>query len=89
MPRIEQPLTQIHFLPPQLFLVNVGDMTYGHSNAIISAASSTPFRVVVQPEKGANLCSAFIYYVALTCYRTVQFQNNLKHAIASGNHLYP
>ena len=58
MPRIEQPLTQIHFLPPQLFLVNVGDMTYGHYNAVISAASSTPFRVVVQPEKGANLCSA-------------------------------
>jgi hypothetical protein len=23
MPRIEQPLTQIHFIPPQLFLVNV------------------------------------------------------------------
>ena len=51
MPRIEQPLTQIHFVPPQLFLVNVGDITYGHSNAVVSAASSTPFRVVVQPEK--------------------------------------
>jgi hypothetical protein len=51
MPRIKQPLTQIHFHPSQLFLVNVGDMTYGHSNVVISAASSTPFRVVVQPEK--------------------------------------
>jgi len=43
MPPIEQPLTQIHFVPPQLFLVNVGDMTYGHSNVVISTASSTPF----------------------------------------------
>jgi hypothetical protein len=43
MPRIEQPFTQIHFIPPQLFLVNVGDMTYGHSSVVISAASSTPF----------------------------------------------
>jgi hypothetical protein len=43
MPRIEQPLTQIHFIPPQLFLVNVADMTYGHSNVVISAGSSTPF----------------------------------------------
>jgi hypothetical protein len=39
MRRIEQPLTQIHFIPPQLFLANVGDMTYGHSNVVISAAS--------------------------------------------------
>jgi hypothetical protein len=43
MPPIEQPLTQIHFIPPQLFLVNVGDMTYGHSKVVISVASSTPF----------------------------------------------
>jgi hypothetical protein len=35
MPRIEQPLTQIHFTPPQLFLVNVGDITYGHCKAVI------------------------------------------------------
>jgi hypothetical protein len=37
MSRIKQPLTQIHFHPSQLFLVNVGDMTYGHSNVVISA----------------------------------------------------
>jgi hypothetical protein len=43
MPPIEQPLTQIHFIPPQLFLVSVGDMTYGRSNVVISVASSTPF----------------------------------------------
>ena len=43
MPRKEQPLTQIHFIPPQLFLVNVGDVTSGHSNVVISTASSTPF----------------------------------------------
>ena len=35
MPPIEQPLTQIHFVPPQLFLVNVGDITYGHCKAVI------------------------------------------------------
>jgi hypothetical protein len=76
MPRIGQPLTQIHFIPAQLFLVNVDDITYGHSNAAITAASSTPFRVVVQPEKvqifAARLST--IWHVALTCYRTVQFQ---------------
>jgi hypothetical protein len=73
MPRIEQPLTQIHFIPPQLFLVNVGDITYGHPNAVIAAASSTRFRVVVQPQK-VEIFAVRIYYVALTCYCTVQFQ---------------
>jgi hypothetical protein len=49
MPRIKQPLTQIHFIPPNYFWSTL--VTYGHSNVVISAASSTPFRVVVQPEK--------------------------------------
>jgi hypothetical protein len=32
---IEQPLTQVHFVPPNYFLVSIGDVTNGQLNVFI------------------------------------------------------
>jgi hypothetical protein len=51
MPRIEQPLTQIHFIPSQLFLVNVRDMTMVIPTLLFRLLVQRLFPVVVQLEK--------------------------------------